>query len=336
MLKLLRFVLFLAMMAGLCIAGAAAFAWWWLAQPLPLRAPAVELKVAAGATPRDIARGWVAAGVDTSPLLLYEWIRWSGEARKIRAGTYEIKQGATPRDLLAVMLRGGDQMVGVRFIEGWTFKQMRAELARIDGIKNESAGMNDAQIMQAIGAAGIAPEGRFFPDTYLFAKGASDLAVLKRAYETMQKRLDEAWAQRASDTPLKDAQQMLILASIVEKETGQPSDRGQIAGVFVNRLRVNMPLQTDPTVIYGLGDAFDGNLRRRDLESDTPYNTYTRRGLPPTPIAMPGAQSLKAAAQPEATKALYFVARGDGSSQFSESLAEHNRAVDKFQRGQGK
>jgi UPF0755 protein len=152
----------------------------------------------------------------------------------------------------------------------------------------------------------------------------------------MQKRLDEAWAQRASDTPLKDAQQMLILASIVEKETGQPSDRGQIAGVFVNRLRVNMPLQTDPTVIYGLGDAFDGNLRRRDLESDTPYNTYTRRGLPPTPIAMPGAQSLKAAAQPETTKALYFVARGDGSSQFSESLAEHNRAVDKFQRGQGK
>jgi UPF0755 protein len=158
MLKLLRFVLFLAMMAGLCIAGAAAFAWWWLAQPLPLRAPAVELKVAAGATPRDIARGWVAAGVDTSPLLLYEWIRWSGEARKIRAGTYEIKQGATPRDLLAVMLRGGDQMVGVRFIEGWTFKQMRAELARIDGIKNESAGMNDAQIMQA-----SRPKGASFP-----------------------------------------------------------------------------------------------------------------------------------------------------------------------------
>jgi UPF0755 protein len=177
------------------------------------------------------------------------------------------------------------------------------------------------------------PEGQFFPDTYAYSRGASDLAVLKRAYQAMQRHLDEAWTQRDADTPLKTPQQALILASIIEKETGRPEDRGQVAGVFVNRLRKGMLLQTDPAVIYGLGETFDGNLRKRDLQTDGPYNTYTRPGLPPTPIAMPGRASLLAAVKPQPTKALYFVARGDGTSQFSETLAEHNRAVDRFQRG---
>jgi len=188
--------------------------------------------------------------------------------------------------------------------------------------------------MKVLGAPGVAPEGRFFPDTYTYAKGSSDLAVLKRAMRAMDKRLQAAWSQRQSDSPLQTPEQALILASIGEKETGSGSDRALISGVFSNRLRIGMMLQTDPSVIYGMGAAFDGNLRRRDLQADTPWNTYTRSGLPSTPIAMPGAAALLAAVQPAPTKALYFVARGDGSSQFSNSLDEHNRAVNKYQRGQ--
>lgn len=194
--------------------------------------------------------------------------------------------------------------------------------------------MDDATLMQALGRAGVAPEGRFFPDTYTYAKGSSDLAVLRRALHAMDRRLADVWALRSADTPLKTPDEALILASIVEKETGRAADRAQIAGVFSNRLRIGMLLQTDPTVIYGLGEKFDGNLRRRDLQTDTPWNTYTRAGLPPTPIAMPGKAALMAAVQPGQTKALYFVARGDGTSHFSASLDEHNRAVNRYQRGQ--
>ena len=187
-------------------------------------------------------------------------------------------------------------------------------------------------IMKVLGRPGLHPEGRFFPDTYTYAKGSSDLALLRRAMRAMDKNLDAVWRQRLPDTPLKTPEQALILASIVEKETGRASDRPMIAGVFANRLRIGMMLQTDPTVIYGLGDAFDGNLHKRDLQTDTPWNTYTRAGLPPTPIAMPGKPALLAAVRPAAGKALYFVARGDGSSEFSASLEEHNRAVNKYQR----
>jgi UPF0755 protein len=185
-----------------------------------------------------------------------------------------------------------------------------------------------------LGKAGVHPEGRFFPDTYTYAKGSSDLAVLRRAMHAMDKHLDAAWSQRMADTPLKTPEQALILASIIEKESARSSDRPLIAAVFSNRLRLGMMLQTDPTVIYGMGEAFDGNLRRSDLRADTPWNTYTRAGLPPTPIAMPGKSALLAAVQPAPSKALYFVARGDGSSQFSATLEEHNRAVNKYQRGQ--
>ena len=273
------------------------------------------------------------AGVQASPRLLYEWFRWSGLARKIRAGSYEIDRGVTPIALLNKMVRGDETLAVVRLIEGWTFRQFRAELAKADALKPTTTTMSDEQVMAALGAAsGVSPEGRFHPDTYAYSKGSSDLAVLKRAYRAMQKRLDDAWQERAPDTPLQSADDALVLASIVEKETGVGADRGKVAGVFVNRLRLGMPLQTDPTVIYGLGTGFDGNLRKRDLLADTPYNTYTRSGLPPTPIAMPGHAALLAAVRPDPTRALYFVARGDGSSEFSETLADHNRAVNQYQR----
>jgi len=239
----------------------------------------------------------------------------------------------TPRQLLAKMVQGEEFFERVRLLEGWTLRQFRAELARAPHLKPASAAMTDAQLMTALGADNLPGEGRFFPDTYLYSRGVSDLTVLKRAYDTMQRQLSTAWNSRVEGLPLKSADEALILASIVEKETGKASDRAQIAGVFSNRLRAGMPLQTDPTVIYGLGESFDGNLRKRDLLADTPYNTYTRAGLPPTPIAMPGLASLRAAVNPERTKALYFVARGDGSSVFSESLIEHNRAVNQYQRG---
>jgi UPF0755 protein len=193
--------------------------------------------------------------------------------------------------------------------------------------------MSDAELMSAIGAPGLPAEGRFFPDTYRYSRGVSDLTVLKRAHEAMQRRLMAVWQDRAPDLPLRSPEDLLVLGSIVEKETGLAADRGLIAGVFINRLRIGMPLQTDPTVIYGLGEVFDGNLRKRDLQADTPFNTYTRRGLPPTPICLPGLASLRAAVRPQATPALYFVARGDGSSVFSESLEAHNRAVNRYQRG---
>jgi UPF0755 protein len=321
---------------ALAMAGAAAAAAWWLNQPLVLNAESVELSVEPGTAPRDIAQGWVQAGVQVSPLWLYEWFRWSGQARKIRAGSYEIGRGTTPIALLNRMVRGDESLATVKLLEGWTFRQWRAELAKADALKPTTAAMSDADIMAALGAPGTAPEGRFFPDTYAYSKGSNDLAVLKRAHHAMQKRLDDAWAQRAADTPLKSTGDALALASIVEKETGAAADRGRVAAVFSNRLRIGMPLQTDPSVIYGLGDAFDGNLRKRDLLADTPFNTYTRGGLPPTPIAMPGKAALLAAVRPDPSPALYFVARGDGSSEFSETLAEHNRAVNKFQRGKSR
>jgi UPF0755 protein len=310
----------------------AALVWWWLDHPLPLNGTSAELSIEAGTTPKEIAQGWVASGVQSSPNWLYAWFRASGQARRIRAGSYEIDAGTTPRALLAKMVQGDETLEQVRFIEGWTLRQMRAAMARAPFLKPASAQMSDADLMAAIGAPELAAEGRFFPDTYAYSRGVSDITVLKRAHRAMQQRLAAAWAERATDTPLKNADEALILASIVEKETGAAADRGKVAGVFVNRLRIGMPLQTDPTVIYGLGAAFDGNLRKRDLQADTPFNTYTRGGLPPTPIALPGVASLRAAVRPDATRALYFVARGDGSSAFSENLAEHNRAVNQYQR----
>ncbi len=305
---------------------------WWLNQSLSLRAASVDVSIEPGTSAYAVAQLVSDAGVDVNPTLLYWWFRLSGQARLIKAGSYEIEAGASPRSVLQKLVRGEEALRAVTLVEGWTFSQFRTALSKAEQLKPESRGLPDYMIMKVLGRPGLHPEGRFFPDTYTYAKGSSDLALLRRAMRAMDRHLETAWQQRSADTPLKTAEQALILASIVEKETGRGADRPMIAGVFTNRLRIGMLLQTDPTVIYGLGAGFDGNLRKRDLQTDTPWNTYTRAGLPPTPIAMPGKSALLAAVRPATGKALYFVARGDGSSEFSASLEEHNRAVNKYQR----
>lgn len=321
-------VLFLVL-AGLF--GGAGF--WWLNQPLTLKTESVELSIEPGTSARGVAQAVADSGVDVDPTILYWWFRLSGDARQIRAGNYEVSRGTTPRSLLRKLVRGEESLRALTLVEGWNIRQLREALRRAE-LRPDSASLSDAALMEKLGRPGQHPEGRFFPDTYTYGKGSSDLAVLRRAMHAMDKHLAAAWAQRAPGIAIKTPEEALILASIVEKETGRPSDRTTISAVFNNRLRIGMLLQTDPTVIYGLGAAFDGNLRKRDLQTDTPWNTYTRGGLPPTPIAMPGRAALLAAVQPAQSKALYFVARGDGSSQFSASLDEHNRAVNKYQRGQ--
>jgi UPF0755 protein len=331
---------FFTRLLGLVFAGAllaAGGTWWWLNEPLSLSLPqgaqVLDLEIEPGITSNAVAATVIGSGVLMPTPLLQTWFRMSGQARQIKAGSYEIAPGTTPRTLLSMLVRGDQALKNLTLVEGWNFNQVRAALLKAEQLAPDSAALSPEMIMEKLGLPGVHPEGRFFPDTYTYAKGASDLAVLKRAARAMDKRIDGAWALRSPDTPLKSANEALILASIVEKETGKPADRSQIAGVFTNRLRVGMLLQTDPSVIYGLGDKFDGNLRKRDLQTDTPYNTYTRAGLPPTPIAMPGRAAMLAAVRPAPTKALYFVARGDGTSQFSASLDEHNRAVNKYIRG---
>jgi UPF0755 protein len=318
------FVVLVALLGGSAV--------WWLNQSLNLNVDTLDLSVEPGTSVRGVAQAVNDAGARVNPALLYWWFRLSGQARQIKAGSYELERGISPRDLLRKLVRGEEALRAVTLVEGWTFAQVRAALSTADQLQPDSKGLPDYLVMKVLGKPGLHPEGRFFPDTYTYAKGSSDLAVLGRAMRAMDKTLAAVWQQRLTDTPLKTPEQALILASIVEKETGRASDRPMISGVFSNRLRIGMMLQTDPTVIYGLGETFDGNLRRRDLQTDTPWNTYTRVGLPPTPIAMPGKSALLAAVQPAATKALYFVARGDGTSQFSVNLEEHNLAVSKYQR----
>jgi UPF0755 protein len=329
-----RFFSTLFVLALLAALGALAAAWFWLRQPLSLSAPTVDLSVEPGTLPRGVAQAVRDAGVAVDPRLLYAWFRLSGEGHRIKAGSYELERGITPIRLLDKLARGEESLRAVTLVEGWNWRQVRAALAKADQLRPDAGKLSDADLMNLLGRPGVAPEGRFFPDTYTYAKGSSDVKVLQRALRAMDKRLAQAWAARSPESILKTPEEALTLASIVEKETGKPSDRTLISAVFQNRLRIGMPLQTDPTVIYGLGESFDGNLRRVHLQTDSPYNTYLRGGLPPTPIAMPGKASLLAAVQPASGKAIYFVARGDGTSQFSETLDQHNRAVNKFQRGQ--
>jgi UPF0755 protein len=329
-----RFLLTVFLLASLAALGAGGWALWWVYQPLRLPTPAVDLSIDPGTLPRGVAQAVRDAGVDVNPELLYWWFRLSGQDRLIKAGSYELETGITPHRLLAKLARGEESLRAVTLVEGWNFRQVRAALAGENMLKPDTREMADDALMSLLGRPGVHPEGRLFPDTYTFAKGSSDVAVLKRAMRAMDKRLAFAWAQRSPAAVVKTPDEALTLASIIEKETGKPADRALIAAVFSNRLRVGMPLQTDPTVIYGMGAAFDGNLKKKDLQTDTPWNTYTRTGLPPTPIAMPGKASLLAAVQPAPGNALYFVSRGDGSSQFSANLDEHNRAVNKYQRGQ--
>jgi UPF0755 protein len=314
--------------------GALGSAYYWLNSPFALVSPSLDLSIETGSNAREVASAVVTAGVQTDAYLLYWWFRLSGESRNIKAGSYELAAGTTPQSLLRKLVQGEEALLRVTFVEGWNFRQVRLALKKAEQLRPQTLGLSGDEIMALLGRPGVSPEGRFFPDTYNYAKGSGDLAVLQRAMRAMDSKLEAAWNQRNAGSPLQSAEQALVLASIVEKETGRASDRPEVAAVFTNRLRFGMRLQTDPTVIYGLGDAFDGNLRKKDLQTDTPWNTYTRAGLPPTPIALPSKAALLAAVQPASSKALYFVSKGDGTSQFSATLDEHNRAVNKYQRGQ--
>jgi UPF0755 protein len=335
----LRGISWVAILATLALLAALAFGalYWWAQQPLRLvlaqGEDSVDLVIPSGSGANSIAKAISQSTQGATPeWLVALWLRVSGRAGELKAGSYEIVQGDSPRSLIDKIASGKQSLRSVTLIEGWNWRQVRAALAKAPHLKNDSAKLSDAELMARLGRTAH-PEGRFFPDTYRYAKGASDITVLRAAAAALDKQLTAAWDARAANLPLQTPDDLLKLASIVEKETGAAKDRAEIAGVFINRLRINMRLQTDPTVIYGLGEAFDGNIRKRDLQTDTPYNTYTRAGLPPTPIAMPSAAALQATAQPGSTRALYFVARGDGTSQFSETLEAHNRAVNKYIRG---
>ena len=315
----------------LMIATAAAGLFWWARQPLRLPATALEVTIVPGSSMRALSEKIFAAGVPVQPLLLNLLARAERRATRLKAGSYAMTAPLTPDTLLDKLERGDVIQLELVIPEGWTFKQMRAAIASDPDIRQTVREMSDAQLLAAIGAPDTHPEGLFFPDTYHFSRAATDLDLYRRAFRAQQKRLADAWAGRAADLPLATPYEALILASIVEKETGRADDRAQVAAVLLNRLKRGMLLQTDPTVIYGMGARFEGNLRKADLAADTAYNTYVRSGLPPTPIALPGAAALAAALNPARSDALYFVARGDGSSEFSENLSDHNRAVDRYQ-----
>lgn len=332
MLRLIKLMFVLPLLA-LLITGA--FGVWWVDEPLQFASGVTEqqpldVEIAPGESARGISEKLSSSGVQTPWVLLYGWFRVSGQSRDIKAGSYEFAPGTTPRSLLSKLVRGEQAFRSITLLEGWNHRQVFELVRASPDLTQDLEGLSSADIMALIGYAGRHPEGRFFPDTYRVAKRAKASSVLRQAAQAMDKRLAEVWAQRDSTVPLRTPEDALILASIIEKETGLESDRRRIGGVFSNRLRIGMRLQTDPSVIYGLGERFDGNLRRDDLQKDTPYNTYTRAGLPPTPIAIPGAASLRAAVQPAETNSVYFVARGDGSSQFSATLEEHNAAVRRY------
>lgn len=323
--RLLGFALLLSCLAALSVG-------WWVQRPIPMRQAVVDFDIAPGATMRRISTQLTDSGLELWPAGLTVLARITGDAKRIKAGSYRIEQPVSMLELLGLMSRGANAYADLTVVEGWTFARLRAAIAAHPDLRHDSVGLSDAEVMKRIGLPEQAAEGVFAPDTYSFSRGSSDFDLLLRASQHMQWRLAQAWAARAADTPLKTPYEALILASIVEKETGRADDRPHVASVFVNRLKIGMPLQSDPTVIYGMGSEFDGNLRRRDLQADTPFNSYTRRGLPPTPISLPGKAALEATLNPAPGKFLYFVARGDGTSAFSQTLDEHNRAVMRYQR----
>ena len=327
---LLRLKLLL-LAASAVVLGLCAWLIGFALSPIELAAPTVEFSIRPGSTLRGATRQIIEAGLSMPEWKFVLLARANGASAGVKAGSYQVSDGVTPLQLVRKITRGEYAQAEILLVEGWNFRQVREALNAHADLRHDSAGLSEAQIMAKLGAPGVLPEGAFFPDTYVFAKGASDLAVLARARSTMKKRLESAWAGRAPDLPMTDPYEALILASLVEKETGRASDRTMVAAVFANRLRRKMKLQTDPSVIYGMGEKFDGNLRKRDLVTDTPFNTYMRLGLPPHPIAMPGLASLEAVMHPAQTDALYFVSRGDGTSEFSRTLVEHNRAVGKYQ-----
>jgi UPF0755 protein len=328
-----RFFLKAFFLICLIVATTAGGVCWWANQPLNLRASPLDFRIVPGSSLRTAITQMQEAGIKLQPSLLTVLARFNRAETGIKAGSYAVHRGVTPQQLLEKLTLGKVSQGDLTLVEGWTFKQWRERLDGHPDLIHETRGLNEAQIIERLGLNIPRLEGWLFPDTYLFDKQSSDLELLARAVRAMQRRLDEEWAGRAENLPYKTPHDALVMASIIEKETGREADRTLVAAVFVNRLRKGMALQTDPTVIYGVGESFDGNLRKRDLLTDTPYNTYLRLGLPPTPIAMPGMASLRAALHPAPSDALYFVARGDGGSEFSRTLDDHNRAVNKFQRG---
>jgi UPF0755 protein len=328
-------VLWSLLVAGLAVAAGTIAGLAWIERQMGLPGPhaeVVRVHVFPGRSLRSTLHDIAAKGALRSPRTIEWYVRLHRGSVAAKAGNYDLPAHATPRDILAQLAAGRVVLEQLTVVEGWTFADMRRAMDAHPRIKHTLEAAPAAAIMRAIGHADELPEGRFFPDTYRFADGTADRDIYRLAYDTMARELDAAWATRSPDLPIHTAYQALVLASIVEKETALASERRQIAGVFMTRLRKGMRLQTDPTVIYGLGERYDGDIRRRDLTTDTPYNTYTRAGLPPTPIALPGREALRAAARPDEGGALFFVAtgKGDGSHVFSKTLAEHNAAVARY------
>lgn len=330
MLKTLFALVFLGTLA------AGGYAVWYAATPVAVGNLPAGFEIPQGAGFRAAVQRLEEAGVSAGRLQFELLARSLRRDQDIKAGNYELASAPTPLELLDKLTRGDVTQDELRFIEGWTVRQVRAALDSSASVRHDTKGVGDSQLLRSLGASEAHPEGLFFPDTYLFAKGSSDLHVLRRAYRAMQRHLGREWEARDPGAPYRSPYEALIMASLVEKETGRAEERDRIAGVLVNRLRAGMLLQVDPTVIYGLGESFDGNLKKIHLLADGPYNTYTRAGLPPTPIAAAGLASLRAALQPAKTDALYYVSRGDGTSQFSRTLEEHNRAVRKYQLNVGR
>lgn len=326
---LIKRLLLLTILAALLGAGGLA---WYAGQPLHIQPLPKTVNVTPGMNLKSLSTMLQREGVVGNAQVFWLLGRVLGKGSKLRVGVYTLDKPLTPLGLYDTFERGEVTQAIVQFIEGWNWREVRAELAAQPLLKHDSADMSDAELLQAIGAEESHPEGLLFPDTYFYAPHSSDLDVLRRAYRLQHDKLLAAWETRAPGLPYRTPYEALIMASIVEKETGAASERPRIAGVFLNRLRLGMRLQTDPTVIYGLGERFDGNLHKADLQRDTPYNTYTRSGLPPTPIAMPSEASIQAALNPAKTDALYFVSRRDGTHVFSSTLEAHNRAVNRYQR----
>lgn len=326
----MRFLKRLFLLCLLLVVAAGGVFYWFATTPLPLRSSPLDFTIEPGMSLKRASTSMQEAGLGFQDWQFHIFGRVMRQASAIKAGSYEVEQGVTPWLLLQKLTRGDVSQSDITLIEGKTFRQFRALLDAHPDLKHDTTGLSDTEVLQRIGATEVHPEGMFMPDTYLFSKGSSDVDVLRRAYTAMQGRFALEWDRRAQDLPYKTPYEALIMASIVEKETGNPADRPMVASVFVNRLRTGMLLQTDPTVIYGIGESYDGNIRKHHLRTDTIYNTYTRGGLPPTPIAMPGIAAMQAALNPPKSDKFYFVARGDGTSEFSRTLDEHNRAVEKY------
>ncbi|MEN8177643.1 MAG: endolytic transglycosylase MltG [Pseudomonadota bacterium] len=312
-------------------------AWGWIQYdhftqtPLNLPQEGLVYNLKPGSSVNSLSADLAAGGVIEHPIMLRLFARLTQQAGSLKAGEYQIPAGSTPGQLLVILSSGKVLQHALTLIEGWTFTQMMRAVHRHAALEHTLIELSDMDIMQRLGYPNEHPEGRFYPDTYHFPRATTDLEFLRRAYLKMQQFLASEWEKREAELPLKTPYDALILASIVERETALPDERAKIAGVFIRRLKKGMRLQTDPTVIYGMGDSFDGNIRRRDLETDTPYNTYVHKGLTPTPIAMPSGAAVRAVCHPESGKELYFVATGNGGHAFSETLEEHNQAVRKYQ-----